>query len=144
RRTGWGRGEGWAAKPPDRSSSPEKIPPRGSVFCAGGPRGPRRPPRQRPPRPPPPPGRPPPRGPPGPRPPPEPGVRGFETLTVIFRPSSSLPLSSAMARWASSAVDISMNPKPRDWPENLSVMTEADSTVPHWEKYSRRVSPVVE
>jgi len=68
----------------------------------------------------------------------------LDTFTVIFRPSSSFPFSSAMARWASSAVAISMNPKPRDWPENLSVITDADSTVPHWEKYSRRVSPVVE
>jgi len=49
-----------------------------------------------------------------------------------------------LARWASSAVAISMNPKPRDCPENLSVITEADSTVPHWAKYSRNVSPVVE
>jgi hypothetical protein len=49
-----------------------------------------------------------------------------------------------MARCASSAVAISTNPKPRDCPENLSVTTEADSTVPHWAKYSRRVSLVVE
>jgi hypothetical protein len=49
-----------------------------------------------------------------------------------------------MARWASSAVAISTKPKPRDWPENLSVMTAADSTVPHWAKYSRSVSLVVE
>jgi len=49
-----------------------------------------------------------------------------------------------MARWASSVVAISTKPKPRDCPENLSVTTDADSTVPHCEKYSRRVSLVVE
>jgi len=41
-------------------------------------------------------------------------------------------------------VAISTKPKPRDWPENLSVITAADSTVPHWAKYSRSVSLVVE
>ena len=46
---------------------------------------------------------------------------------MIFRPSSSLPFNSEMARWASSAVAISMKPKPRDCPENLSVTTDADS-----------------
>src|ERR1051325_834842 len=35
-----------------------------------------------------------------------------------------------MAFLASSAVDISTNPKPRDCPVNLSVITLADSTVP--------------
>jgi hypothetical protein len=55
-----------------------------------------------------------------------------------------LPFSSEIARWASSAVAISTKPKPRDWPENLSVITEADSTVPHCAKYSRSVSLVVE
>jgi len=49
-----------------------------------------------------------------------------------------------MARCASSAVAISTNPNPRDWPENLSVITEADSTVPHCAKYSLSVSLVVE
>ena len=49
-----------------------------------------------------------------------------------------------MACWASSVVDISTNPKPFDWPENLSVITVADSTVPHWVKNSRRPSVVVE
>jgi hypothetical protein len=36
-----------------------------------------------------------------------------------------------MARCASSEVAISTNPKPRDWPVARSVMTVADSTVPH-------------
>src|SRR5262249_38716270 len=116
---------------------------RNGFFEGGTPYAPRSPPPNPPP-PRPPPGRPPPRGPPGPRPPPEPGAGAFDTLTVILPPSRSSPLSAEMARSASPAVAISMKPKPRDWPENLSVITEADSTVPPWEKYSRRVSPVVE
>src|SRR5262252_6279561 len=113
-------------------------------FLEGGtPYAPRSPPPNPPPRPPPgrpPPGRPPPRGPP----PPAPGALGVERFTVSLRPSRSLPLSSEMARWASSAVAISTKPNPRDCPENLSVITAADSTVPHCAKYSRKVSLVVE
>ena len=48
------------------------------------------------------------------------------------------------AFWASSLVAISTKPKPRDCPEYRSVMTVADSTVPHWAKCSRRASEVVE
>ena len=45
-------------------------------------------------------------------------------------PSRSLPLRVAMARSASSTVDISTNPNPRDWPVSRSVTTAADSTWP--------------
>src|SRR5262249_49455974 len=93
-------------------------------------------------RPPPPPGRPPPgRPPPGPPPPPPPPVRGacgFEISTVMRRPSSSRPLSWEIAFWAPSAESISTKPKPRDWPENRSVMTVAERTLPLWAKNSRR------
>jgi hypothetical protein len=41
-------------------------------------------------------------------------------------------------------VAISTNPNPRDCPEYRSVMTVADSTVPHATKASRRDSEVVE
>lgn len=64
-------------------------------------------------------------------------------MTVRGRPSRTLPLSWEMAAWASSCVAISTKPKPRDWPENLSVITVADSTDPHWVKNSRRFSVVV-
>ena len=42
----------------------------------------------------------------------------------------SEPFNAVMAAFASSAVDISTKPKPRDCPVNLSVITRADSTVP--------------
>jgi hypothetical protein len=89
---------------------------------------------------------PPPNPPPNPpdREPPECGGRGFAMLTVSGRPSKGCSFSFEIAAWASSLVDISTKPKPRDRPENLSVITEADSTVPHWAKYSRRLSEVVE
>src|SRR5882762_4469656 len=92
---------------------------------------------------PPPPGRPPP--PPG-RPPPPPGrgACGFEISTVIRRPSSSRPFSWEIEFWASSAVHISTNPNPRDWPEKRSVITVADWTLPHWVKNSLSPSLVVE
>jgi hypothetical protein len=94
--------------------------------------------RRWPPPPPPPPKREPP-------PPPPDRVPGeLATLTVSFRPSKGWSFSLLIASWASAAVDISTKPKPRDWPENRSVMTVADSTVPHWAKYSRRLSEVVE
>jgi hypothetical protein len=60
------------------------------------------------------------------------------------RPSSSRPLSWLIAFCASSAVDISTNPKPRDCPENRSVITVADTTFPDCAKNSRRPSLVVE
>src|SRR5919108_1161306 len=129
---------------------PPGGPPPGRPPPPGGP-PPGRPPPPPPGRPPPPPpGRPPPGRPPPPppgRPPPPPPVRGacgFEISTVIRRPSSSRPLSWEMAFWAPSAESISTKPKPRDWPENRSVMTVAESTLPLWAKNSLRPSLVVE
>jgi hypothetical protein len=49
-----------------------------------------------------------------------------------------------IAVFASASVDISTKPNPRDCPDIRSVITVADSTVPHWEKYSRRLAEVVE
>jgi hypothetical protein len=63
---------------------------------------------------------------------------------VIRRPSSSRPFNCEIAFCASSAEVISTNPNPRDCPENRSVITVADSTLPHWAKNSRRPSLVVE
>jgi len=68
----------------------------------------------------------------------------LEISTVILRPSSSRPFSWEMEAWASSAVFISTNPKPRDCPEKRSVITVADRTFPHCEKNSRSPSLVVE
>src|SRR5712692_4091937 len=99
----------------------------------------RPPPPPNPPRPPPPP--------PGPRrgpPPPPPDPAGFAISTLICRPSRSLPFNRWTAAVASSGVAISTKPKPRDRPENWSVMTVADVTLPHWVKNSRRPSLVVE
>jgi hypothetical protein len=62
------------------------------------------------------------------------------TLTVSFRPSKDCPFSFPIAVWASASVDISTKPNPRESPDMRSVITAADSTVPHWAKYCRRVS----
>ena len=53
-------------------------------------------------------------------------------------------MSCEIALWASSLVAISTKPKPRDCPENRSVITVADTTLPHWLKNSRSPSLVVE
>src|SRR3989304_6164201 len=68
----------------------------------------------------------------------------FATLTMSFRPSKDCSFSFWMAAWASASVDIATKPKPRESPDIRSVMTAADSTVPHWAKCCRSVSEVVE
>ena len=84
---------------------------------------------------------PPDRGPPLDRAPPD---AGFAMLTISFRPSNGWLWSCLMAACASASVDISTKPNPRDCPDIRSVTTVADSTVPHWEKYSCRLAEVVE
>src|SRR6266478_1772150 len=97
---------------------------------------------QRPPPPPPrlPPPPPPPRYPPPLRPPPD----GFASSTFSVRPSTSCPLNFFTASAASSAVDISTKPNPRERPVSRSVTTAADSTVPAAANSSRRRSSDVE
>jgi hypothetical protein len=68
----------------------------------------------------------------------------LEISTVIRRPSSSRPFSWEIALFAPSVESISTKPKPRDWPENRSVMTVAERTLPLWLKNSLRPSLVVE
>src|SRR5262249_22436752 len=68
----------------------------------------------------------------------------FATFTISFRPSNDWSLSLLIAACASASVDISTNPNPRESPVMRSVITVADSTVPHWLKYSRRLSEAVE
>src|SRR5688572_21383602 len=63
-------------------------------------------------------------------PPPERGSSGFASFTVKDRPPICVPFKAVMAPWASSGLDISTKPKPRDCPVNLSAITRADSTVP--------------
>src|SRR5581483_3763042 len=94
--------------------------------------------------PPPPPPGPPRRAPPPPPPPPMRGSCGRASLTVNVRPPSCVPFSALMAFCASSALDISTKPKPRDCPVNLSVTTFADSTVPCVANSSFNSASVVE
>jgi hypothetical protein len=54
-----------------------------------------------------------------------------------------LPVSSEIALRASAAVAISTNPNPRERPENRSVTTDAESTLPACSKKARRLSSVV-
>src|SRR5215475_7064372 len=74
------------------------------------------------------------------RPPPPPPLRsppnpdrlswGRASLTVMLRPSNSVPFRAWIAFWASALELISTKPKPLDRPENLSMIIRADSTVP--------------
>src|SRR6266852_672206 len=91
-------------------------------------------------RPPPPPPRlsPPPRRLPPPPPPPKLDSRGLASLTLIFLPFRSVSFRVCIALEASSALPISMKPKPFDWPENLSVITATLWTWPACENSSSR------
>src|SRR3989442_1187340 len=73
-----------------------------------------------------------------PPPPPPPGrfSWGLASFTVILRPFIWVPFSAVIAFWASSAVAISTNPNPRDWPVYRSVMILADVTDPCCENSS--------
>src|SRR6185369_16203112 len=81
--------------------------------------------REPPPYPPPPP---PPRYPP--RPPPPRLSCGLASFTLSSRPSTSFPLSCAIAFSASSFEAISTKPNPRERPVSRSSTILADSTVP--------------
>src|SRR5262245_18915177 len=56
--------------------------------------------------------------------------RSRASLTFSARPLSSCPLNCWIAFCASAFELISTNPKPRDWPLNLSVITATDSQTP--------------
>src|SRR5262245_37540684 len=77
-----------------------------------------------PPRPPPPP----PRGPPRPPPPPPPLLFGRASLTVIVRPSSSVPFRASTAARASASLFIDTKANPRGRPVSRSVITATSST----------------
>src|SRR5213593_3426271 len=69
--------------------------------------------------------------------------RSRASLTLMFLPRRSLPLSSAMARCASSSEPISTKPKPRERPVIRSLITEAISHAPAFENVSFRSSSEV-
>src|SRR5215813_1998203 len=56
--------------------------------------------------------------------------RAFAILTFNARPLNSRPSNCLIAFCASESELISTKPNPRDWPLNLSVMTDADSHMP--------------
>src|SRR5438132_2376532 len=66
------------------------------------------------------------------------GSRGFASLTVSARPSSSFPLSPWMAALAAALSGISTNPKPLERPVSRSVITLILSTSPYDSKSWRR------
>lgn len=68
---------------------------------------------------------------------------GLATLTARGRPMKSFPSKPVTAANASSSEDISTKPNPRLFPENLSVMIRAETTVPKSEKTVVRSASVV-
>src|SRR5882672_272861 len=65
---------------------------------------------------------------------------GLASFTLIARPSTVAPSSSAIAFLAASSSDISTKPKPLLRLVNLSVITFAEVTSPYSLKYSLRSS----
>src|SRR5229473_864753 len=75
-----------------------------------------------------------------PPPPPKLDSRGLASLTLIFLPFRSVSFGVCIALEASSALAISMKPKPFDWPENLSVITATLLTWPNSQAQTKEQS----
>ncbi len=73
-----------------------------------------------------------------------PSVRGRASFTVNLRPPISLPFIAAIAALPSSSLAISAKPKPLDLPLSLSIITDAEVTVPNSENSFCSSSFVVE
>ena len=69
---------------------------------------------------------------------------GLASLTLMLRPSTSLPFSAWMAARACSSSLISTNPKPLDRLVLRSMITSAESTEPNSLKSERSSSESVE
>src|ERR1700686_2807427 len=81
--------------------------------------------------------------PPPPPLPPAPDPLGRASLTLSERPSRSAPLSALIALSPSESTLISMNAKPRGWPESRSVTMLTRSTFPYDWNIERSESSVV-
>ena len=68
---------------------------------------------------------------------------GLASETTILRPSNSELLSFETASFASESEDISTKPNPFERPDILSMITEADSTLPTCSKCDFKVASVV-